>query len=121
MGMTNCISRVLQAVVNISLKKSRQIAESQPPTEIFVKELLNAGAAEFKAHLEVMFVHFPGEPVDELNIRIHAMPWVGGVRSGLGKKRTPARRSHGYKNDGQAGICRARSRAGWTGDWYTRR
>src|SRR5258706_12840737 len=109
MGMTNCIARVLQTVGNISLKKSRQIAESQPPTEIFVKELLNAGAAEFEAHLEVMFVHLPGEPVDELNIRIHAMPWIGGVCSGLGKKRNAPGRGHRYKEEGKAGISRARS------------
>src|SRR5712672_1410560 len=107
--MTDCISRILKAVRDISLKKSRQILEPQSPAEIFVKELLNAGAAEFEAHLEVMFVHLPGEPVDELNIRIHAMPWIGGVRSGLGKKRTATGRGHRYKNDGQAGISRAGS------------
>src|SRR5258708_13571125 len=100
MCMTNCIARVLQAVGNVSRKKIGQIAESQPPTEIFVKELLNAGAAELEAHLEVMLVHLPREPVDELNIRIHAMPWVGGVRSGLGEKRTPTGRGPTNKNNG---------------------
>jgi len=107
--MTNCISGVLQTAANISGKEIRQILKPQSPAEIFVQVLLNAGAAELEAHLQIMFIQFPGKPVYELDVGVHAMPRIGGIRPGLGEKGTAARRSHGHKNDGQAGIRRARS------------
>src|SRR6266849_821793 len=88
MRMANCVPRVLETATHSALKKGRQICKPQSSTEVLVEVLLNACAAEFKAELQVMFVDFPGEAVNELIVGVHAVPRIGGIRSGLGEKRT---------------------------------
>ena len=63
-GVAARVARVLEAATNGSLQKIRSAPrpsplELQPPAEVFVEVLRNAGAAELEPRLQVVLSNFP--------------------------------------------------------------
>src|SRR5262249_11372385 len=102
-GITGVVERSERAFLWNHLEQALQVVETNPPPRILIKFLVNAGAMEFAAELNVVLVNLPGKTVDNLTIRVDTLPRVARCRSQLREEAHASSRVRRKNDDRQAG------------------
>src|SRR5882724_156227 len=108
--MTQRIPGVLETAESIACEKGIKIRELQSSAEVLVEVLLNAGPAELKTGLQVVFADFPGQIFNELVIAVLTRSGVAGCGTGLREEAASSTRCNRDEQNGQARVVQTTPR-----------